>query len=153
MTTTALTPTLVRPVARESRPAAATVVASAQRASARPLAAALFIEAATALAFTVAISTLAGSMNEAAAVGLRMAAGGSFVVAILAWALGRRGVLRRRPGSYTAAALLQVAITLGISVLGFAASDPTLLAILLPAPLLTFGALCLGSVREALGQS
>jgi hypothetical protein len=152
MTTATLTPTFSRPFDRVAKPAAATVVAGAPRRAARPLAAALFIEAALALAFAVALSALAGSMAEADAVGLRMVAGGSLVVAIIAWALARRGVMRQRAGSYTAAALLQVVVTLGISMLGLAAADPTLFAILLPAPMLTFGALCLGSVREALGQ-
>jgi hypothetical protein len=153
MTTATLAPTFSRPLDRVSQPAAATAVAGAPRRAARPLAAALFAEAGIALAFAVALSTLAGSMSEAEAVGLRMVAGGSLVVTIVAWSLARRGVLRRRAGSYTAAALLQVAVTLGIAPLGLAATDPTLLAILLPAPMLTFGALCLGSVREALGQS
>ena len=92
-------------------------------------------------------------MAESDAVGLRMVSGGSLIVAILAWAFARRGALRRRPGSYTAAALLQVVVTVGIALLGLATSEPILFAILLPAPMLTFGALCLASVREALGQS
>lgn len=92
-------------------------------------------------------------MAEADAVGLRMVAGGSLIVAIVAWALGRRGALRMRHASYTAAALLQVAVTIGISLLGLAASEPVLFAILLPAPILTFIALCMASVREALGQN
>ena len=152
MTTATLAPTFSRPFDRVTQPAAAAVVARAPRRAAWPLAAALFAEAAIALAFTVAVSTLAGSMSETEAVGLRMVAGGSLVVGIMAWSLARRGVVLRRSGSYTAAALLQVAVTVGISLLGLAAADPTLFAILLPAPMLTFGALCLGSVREALGQ-
>jgi hypothetical protein len=153
MTTATLAPTFSRPIDRVVQPAAATVVADAPRRAAQPLAAALFVEAGIALAFAVALSTLAGSMSEADAVGLRMAAGGSLVVAIVAWSLTRRGAVRRRAGSYTAAALLQVVVTLGIALLGLEATDPTLFAILLPAPMLTFGALCLGSVREALGQT
>jgi hypothetical protein len=151
MTTATLSPTFSRPITWGTR-AAATAVAGAPRRAALPLAAALFAEAAMALAFAVGLSTLAGSMSEAEAVGLRMVAGGSLVVAIVAWALARRGVVRRRTGSYTAAALLQVVVTIGISLIGLAADDPTLFAILLPAPMLSFGALCLGSVREALGQ-
>jgi hypothetical protein len=151
MTTVALTPSLARPGVRTNELAAA-VAAGAPRHAARPLAAALFAEAAVGLAFAVAVASVAGSMAEADAVGLRMVAGGSLIVAIVAWALGRRGALRMRPASYTAAALLQVAVTVGISLLGLAASEPFLFAILLPAPILTFMALCMGSVREALGQ-
>lgn len=152
MTTATLAPTYSGPITWGTH-SAATAVARAPRLAARPLAAALFVEAAIALAFAVALSTFAASMSEAEAVGLRMVAGGSLVVAIFAWSLARRGIVRRRAGSYTAAALLQVAVTVGISLLGLAAHDPTLFAILLPAPLLTFGALCMGPVREALGQS
>jgi hypothetical protein len=151
MTTATLSPAYSGPITWGTR-AAATTVAGAPRRAAWPLAAALFTEAVMALAFAVAVSGLAGSMSETEAVGLRMVAGGSLVVAIVAWALARRGVVRHRVGSYTAAALLQVVVTVGISLLGLAADDPTVFAILLPAPMLTFGALCLGSVREALGQ-
>lgn len=106
-----------------------------------------------ALAFTIALGSLAGSMAETDAIGLRMVAGGSFLVAIIAWALARRGVLMARAGSYTAAALLQVAVTVGVALIGIAAADPTLFAILLPAPFLAMLALCLPSVREALDQA
>jgi hypothetical protein len=152
MTTAALSPTYA-PYARTHSNAAIAVAAGASRRAARPLAAALFAEAALALAFAVALSSVAGSMAETDAVGLRMVAGGSLIVAIGAWALARRGALRQRHGSYTAAALLQVAVTVGISLLGLATATPVLFAILLPAPMLTFAALCLASVREALGQS
>jgi hypothetical protein len=129
------------------------VAAPAPRASAVPLAVALFIESAVALAFAVALAGVAAPMDEQAAVGIRMAAGLSMVAAIMAWALGRRGVLRGRNGSYTAVALLQVALTAGIAAMGLAVAEPLLLAMLLPAPLLTMLALSLSSVREALGQS
>jgi hypothetical protein len=152
MTTAALAPTFARPAARTNDLAAADAV-GAPRHAARPLAAALFVEAAIALAFAVAVASVAGSMSEVDAVGLRMVGGSSVIVAIVAWALGRRGALRVRPGSYTAAALLQVAVTVGISLLGLAANGPVLFAILLPAPILTFAALCMVSVREALGQN
>jgi hypothetical protein len=122
------------------------------RRSAAPLAIALFIEAALALAFAVALADVAAGMSEDAAIGIRLAAGLSFVVAIVSWALGRRGALRLRRGSYTAAALLQVGVTIGVSSLGLAVSEPILFALLLPAPLLTMLALSLTSVREALGQ-
>lgn len=153
MTTSALAPTFARTLPRESHAAAAAVAARAPRHAARPLAAALFVEAAVALAFTVSLASLAGTMAEANAIGLRMAAGGSLVVAIIAWALARRGVLKGRNSSYTAAALLQVVVTLGIALTGIGAADPTLFAILLPAPFLAMLALCLPSVRGALGQA
>jgi hypothetical protein len=152
MTTVALAPTFARPAARTTELAAA-VAAGAPRHAARPLAAALFVEAAIALAFAVAVASVAGSMAEADAVGLRMVAGSSLIIAIVAWALGRRGAFRMRPASYTAAALLQVAVTVGISLLGLAVDEPVMFAILLPAPILTFAALCMASVREALGQN
>jgi hypothetical protein len=152
MTTSALAPTLARTLTRESHPAAAAVAARAPRHAARPLAAALFLEAAMALAFTVAVASLAGSMAEADAIGLRMVAGASLVVAIFAWSLARRGAMMNRAGSYTAAALLQVAVSVGIALIGLAAAEPTLFAILLPAPIVTMLALCLPSVREALDQ-
>lgn len=142
----------VRPAVPELAVGRAVSAAARPRPSAAWLAAALFVESAVGLVVAVALGSVAGSMAEADAVGIRLVAGVSLVVAITAWALGRRGVVRGRAGSYGASALLQVAALVGIGAVAFISGQALAIAVLTPAPLLVLVALNMRGVREALGQ-
>jgi hypothetical protein len=79
----------------------------------------LLAEAALALALTVFLSMLAGTMDSGLAADdattARFAAGGAFLFAILA-AIGSRGARRRRGWSWTLAALLQLVMAIGTGI-------------------------------------
>lgn len=149
MTTTAFEST--HAVAAEQRPAQPASGAVARH-SARPLTAALRLEAAAGLAFSVAVSGVAAGMPESAATPTRLVAGGAILVAILAFSLGRHARLGRR-WSYNASGLLQVLTTLGIVGVGLLTGSVGLVLALLAAPAIVMLAMCHAGVRDALGQN
>jgi hypothetical protein len=148
MTATALDRPIIAPA---TAPAAAVV--SARRANpVRPFITALRLQAAAALAFSVAVSGVAAGHADAEVTTVRLVAGGAMVVAILAFSLGRHARLGRR-WSYNAAGLLQVAATFGIVAVGLITGSAPLVLALLAAPAVVMLAMCLDGVRDALGQN
>ena len=119
----------------------------------------LLSEAAGGLALAIFLSLLAGGQGDfvggdaarSAEEGLRFAAGGALVFAILA-AVASRGARRRRAWSWTLAAILQVivAVTTGIAVL--LAEWHPLYLIGFVAAVLVMLVLSTAAVRRALGQ-
>jgi hypothetical protein len=119
----------------------------------------LLAEAAGALALAIFLSLLAGGQTEfvggdvgrSAEEGLRFAAGGAFVFGILA-AASSRGARRRRPWSWTLAAMLQViaAVATGVALLVTEWHPLFLVGFAIAA--LVMIVLSSASVRRALGQ-
>ena len=116
------------------------------------LTSALRLEAAAAFAFSVAVSGVAAGHPDAEMTTVRLVAGGAVLVAILAFALGRHARIGRR-WSYNASGLLQVAATFGVVGVGLITESAPLVLALLAAPAIVMLAMCLDSVREALGQN
>ena len=116
----------------------------------------LLAEAAGGLVLTIFLSMAASAVGAAqgpdAEVPLRFAAGGAFLVAILA-AVASRGARRRRSWSWTLAAVLQIIIAVsgGIAIL-IVEWHPLYLAPFVAAVLVML-ALSTSSVRRALGQA
>ena len=117
----------------------------------------LLAEAVAGVVLAVVLSSLAAGVRGVnpsdlgAEAGVRFVASAAFVFAVLA-AIAARGVRRRRPWSWTLAAILQLALALGGGVAVLAADWH-------PAYLLTFAVagllmlvLSTGAVRRALGQ-
>jgi hypothetical protein len=116
----------------------------------------LLAEAAGALVLTIFLSMAASAIGASegpdAEVPMRFAAGGAFLVAILA-AVASRGARRRRSWSWTLAAVLQVliAVSAGIAVLNV--EWHPLYLVPFGAAALVMLALSSSSVRRALGQA
>lgn len=150
MTTTALDRPALQAITAEQQVAAPAAVT--RRHPAWPLIATLRLEAAAALAFSVAVSGVAAGRPDAEVTAIRLAAGGAMTIAILAFSLGRHARLGRR-WSYNAAGLLQVAATFGVVGIGLMTGSAALVLALLAGPALVMLAMCVGHVRDALGQN
>lgn len=109
----------------------------------------LLLEAAGLLAVTIYLSMIAADSADETSV--RFAAGGCFILAILAaWA--SRGVRRRRNWGWTLAAILQVIIAIGTGAAILVAEWHPLLAIGFALPTLVMLVLSTSEVRRELGQ-
>jgi hypothetical protein len=148
MTATAYENTVITTVDEQM----ATAPRAVGRSPAWPLTAALRLEAAAALAFSVAVSSVAAGHPDAEVTGIRLVAGGAMLVAIFAFALGRHVRLGRR-WSYNASGLLQVLATVGIIGVGLLSGSVALVLALLAAPAIVMLAMCHAGVRDALGQN
>ena len=117
----------------------------------------LLIEAVVGVGLTIVLSSVAAGVRDldpndiGADVGVRFVAAGAFVLSALA-AIAARGVRRRRPWSWTLAALIQLGLAIGTGVAVLAADwHPGYLVAFVLAGLVLMG-LSTGSVRRALGQ-
>jgi hypothetical protein len=115
----------------------------------------LLAEAAGGLVLTIflsmAASTVGGHQGPDAEVPLRFAAGGAFLLAILA-AVASRGARRRRSWSWTLAAVLQVLIAVSTGIAVFNVEWHPVYLVPFGAAVLVMVVLSNGSVRKALGQ-
>jgi hypothetical protein len=117
-----------------------------------PLKWALRLEAAAALAVSVAVSAVAAGQPDAEATTIRLVAGGAMLIAILAFSLGRHVRIGRR-WSYNASGLLQVVAVFGIVGAGLLTESVGFVLVLLVAPAIVMLAMCHAGVRDALGQN
>ncbi len=83
---------------------------------------------------------------------IRFAAGGAFILAILA-AFASRGARRRRPSAWTLAAILQVLAAVGIGIAVIVAEWHPLYLVGFAATAVVMLVLSTASVRRALGQA
>jgi hypothetical protein len=115
----------------------------------------LLAEAAGGLVLTIflsmAASTVGASQGPDAEVPLRFAAGGAFLVAILA-AVASRGARRRRSWAWTLAAVLQVLIAVSAGIAILQVEWHPLYLVPFGAAVLVMFILSTSSVRRALGQ-
>jgi len=117
----------------------------------------LLLEAAAALALTIFLSMLAAAVGSGLGDGpgettIRFAAGGTILFAIFA-AFASRGVRRRRPGSWTLSAILQVLLAIGTGVAIMIAEWHPLFIVGFGLAAVIMLVLSAGSVRRGLGQA
>ena len=118
------------------------------------LTALLGLEAVLALAAAIFLSMIAGAADEAgndAGTGLRFAAGGAVIVAIVAYRAARNA-WRARPRAYPQAAIIQLAVVAGLALAMVVAGwQPLYLAVIALAAGV-FVLLSMPSSRDALDQ-
>jgi hypothetical protein len=116
----------------------------------------LLAESAGGLALTIFLSMAASAVGARqgpdAEVPLRFAAGGAFLLAILA-AIASRGARRRRGWSWTLAAMLQVVIAIATGIAVLNVEWHPIYLVPFAAATLVMLVLSTGSVRRALGQA
>lgn len=145
--------TFETPALATAEPAAAvTPRATTAPSPTAPLKWALRLEAAVALAVSVAVSSAAVGHPDAEATSIRLVAGGAMLVAILAFSLGRHVRIGRR-WSYNGSGLLQVIAVFGIVGVGLLTESVGFVLVLLAAPAIVMLAMCHAGVRDGLGQN
>lgn len=117
----------------------------------------MLLEVVLGVAVAIVLSSVAAGVRDldpadiGADVGVRFAAAASFLLGIFA-AIAARGARRRRPWSWTLAALLQLALAMGTGAVVLLADwHPAYLAAFLLAAVV-MAVLSSASVRRALGQ-
>ena len=135
---------------------AATTNAHARTPMIGVLRALLLAEAAGGLVLTVFLSMAASAVGAQqgvdAEVPLRFAAGGAFLLAILA-AIASRGARKRRSWSWTLAAMLQVIIAIAAGIAVLTVEWHPIYLVPFAAAVLVMLVLSTASVRRALGQT
>ena len=146
---------LTRMTAQTTTPAA-TPTARTRTPMVGMLRALLLAESAGGLALTIFLSMAASAVGARqgpdAEVPLRFAAGGAFLLAILA-AIASRGARRRRGWSWTLAAMLQVVIAIATGIAVLNVEWHPIYLVPFAAATLVMLVLSTGSVRRALGQA
>ena len=146
---------LTRMTAQTAAPPAATS-AGARVPMVGVLRALLLGEAAAALVLTIFLSMAASAVGADqgpdAEVPLRFAAGGAFLLAILA-AIASRGARRRRSWSWTLAAILQVIIAIATGIAVLTGEWHPIYLVAFGAAVAVMLVLSTTSVRRALGQT